>query len=141
MTKQQMTEYSVPLKNEPGAHFRVTQALAKAGVNVTAVHTQSFGGLSILRFLTDKENAAVRRPLEAAGYGVIERRVFQIDLPNLPGELNRLCRALAEEDIAIDEIYGTADGIETAKLVLSVQQPEKASSVLSRFTERAALAA
>ena len=141
MIKQKATEYCVPLKNEPASHARATQALAKAGINVTALHIQPLGVISIIRFLCDKENSAVRKPLEQAGYEVFERPVFQMELPNHPGELSRAFRAMADEDIRVLEVYGTADGAESATLVFSVDQPERASQVLGRLTKRSAVTA
>ena len=141
MIRKKMTEYSVPLKNEPGTHFRATRVLAKAGVNLTAVHIQASGGISMLRFVSELEPSAVRRPLEAAGYEVFDQPVYEIEMSNTPGELSRLCRILDQEDIQIQEIYGRCDEEPRARLIVSVAQPEKASQVLGRSRETAPAAA
>lgn len=141
MVRHKVIQYSVPVKSEPGTLFRVTQTLAKEGINVTGVMVQCVGDVSIMRFLSDKENNAVRKPLENAGYEVFETPVFQVELRHQPGELSRLAKCLEDEDITILGIYGTADGAESSRVVVMVDQPEKAQPVLSRLAEKTHAAA
>lgn len=136
MTKQTVTQFSVPVENEPGKLYKVSQVLSREGINITGIMTESLGDVAFIRFMADNEQK-VHRLLENAGFDAIERRVFQIDLPNKPGELTRVAKALADEDVNILCVYGTADSCETAKVVLVVDHPEKAEPILSRWMEKA----
>ncbi len=141
MTKQKMVQYTVPLKNEPTACYRVGQILAKEGINITGLQMETVGDVAFLRFLSDKQNSVVRRPLEAAGYEIFEESCFQLDVADRPGEFAKLTELLADEDVHILNMYGTSNHGETARLIVSVDKPDVAQPILWRFAEKAHAAA
>ncbi len=141
MVKQKMTQYSVVVKNEPGALHRITDILGRENISITGINAQSAGEVSFVRFLSDRESRLVRKPLEQAGYEVFESPCFQFELLNRPGEFSRLTKYLAEEDINILNAYGTTDGDETGKVVVVVDRPERAHSVLSKSSSPQKVAA
>lgn len=139
MAKQRMTQYNVLVKNEPGELHKVAQILAKSGITLSALSSPSVNNVGLIQFVSESGNV-IRKSLEQAGYEVMENTCFSVDLPNRPEEFLRLTKALADEDVNIQNIYGTANHGETWKLCFSVDKPEKAHNALSRLGELAAAA-
>lgn len=137
MIKQKMTQYSVPVKNEPGELHRVAQILSKAAITLSAINSPSVGSLGFVQFCTESGNV-VRKSLEQAGYEVIENQCFTVDVSNRPEELTRVTKVLADDDVNILNLYGTANHGETWKLCFTVDKPEKALAALARLGEVAA---
>lgn len=126
MNKQTMTQYAVIVPNKMGSLAQVTQVLAKESVNIDCILTECHGDIATFRFVCDKE---CKKKLESAGMQVLEQQVLCVELPNRPGELNKLCKTLADRHVDIACLYGSAQG-SMCKLVLSVDQPEKAAPVV-----------
>lgn len=139
--KQEMTQYTVALKNAPGQVHRVAAALAKEKINILGVSSETIGDVGYVRFVAEK-GLDVRRALKDIGGEVFERKAFCVPLLNRYGELARLTKALAEAGVNVETLYATAgDEAERCRLVLCVDQAEKAGKVLSAFAEGLALAA
>ncbi|MCE2515408.1 MAG: hypothetical protein J4F37_10425 [Acidobacteria bacterium] len=118
------TELSVRLQNSPGALDRVCQCLTDQRVNILALTVESAG---VLRMVVDN-------PLHAAGlleereYGVEQRDVLFVQLPNDPGALERAARMLANADVNVEYAYGSVleDQVMTA-IVVGVEDAQRAS--------------
>ena len=128
-------QYGVPIPNTPGTLGKFTQVLHKEGINISGIMIESVGDVSFVRFTVDKETG-LKKLLEHAGYQVFETPVFCLELPNRPGELSRLAKYLGDEDINIRHIWGLADGDHRARIAVVLDQPEKARSLLVRYTEK-----
>ncbi len=126
------TQFRVTVPNLPGMLAKVTSLLLRNKINITGMMTESLGDVVHIRLLADRESG-VTRVLENAGYPVLEVQVFKIDVPNKPGGLNRLAKALAEEDVNILCVYGTASVGARAKIVLAVDQQEKAAPIVAKW--------
>jgi hypothetical protein len=119
-------ELSLRLPNSPGALGRVFEHLADSHINLLALHLESSGRLRMV----------VDNPLHAAAtlrehsHQVEERDVLVAGLPNTPGTLARLSRALTEAGINIEYAYASAtdDGASTA-VVLGVPDATKAAVI------------
>lgn len=140
MTKRKTVQYSVPVRNEPESIHRLAEALAEADVNIASVMTDSMGEIACMRFLADKEGNSVRRPLEKAGFTIFENICFQFQLPDQPGELSRLMKRLADENVRILNLYGETNGAENALMTIVVDQPEKAQPILDKVAQDAVAA-
>ena len=132
--KQSVTQYSVPVKNEPGQLHKIALALAKEQVNVIGIASETISDVGYVRFLAER-NLTVKKVLADQGFQVFETPVFCVALPNKPGQLARLTEVLEENGINIETIYGTTSDGEHANLVLSVNRPDKAEKVLAQFSE------
>jgi hypothetical protein len=139
MHKQTVNKCTVLVPNQTGALKKVTQILTKEGVNIDSVLTETYGDVAAFRFLLEKENGT-RKRLQTEGFQVIEDQVFRLDLPNRPGELNKLTAKLADEEIGIRYLYGTSHG-QTTKVILAVDRPEKAAAIVKEFDETFAASA
>lgn len=120
------TELSLRLPNSPGALGRVCERLAESHVNLLALHLESSGRLRLI----------VDNPLHAAAmlrehaHQVEERDVLVALLPNTPGTLGRLSRALTEAGVNIEYAYASAaDEGASAAVVLGVPDATKAAII------------
>jgi hypothetical protein len=129
--KHMANKYVVTVPNHPGVMRDLTQLLSQEGVNIDSLLMETTGDVASLRFLLEKENG-LRHTLEGEGYHVVEDKVFRVDLPNRPGELDQLTRKLAEQEIGIRYMYGTSHG-RTTKVVFSVDRPEDALGIVKEF--------
>ncbi len=129
--KGTMAQYCVLTNNEPWMLARVTQLLSKEEISISAMMTVNVGETAAIQFLADR-NHGLRQKLENEGLPVFEKEVFHLELADSPDELNRLVRALAEREIGIRSLHGSVEG-GRVKLVLVVDDPEKAAPVVSQF--------
>ncbi|HVA67304.1 MAG TPA: hypothetical protein VNK24_10335 [Elusimicrobiota bacterium] len=136
MLTQKTTQFTVPLQNKPGEIARLTQILEEEHINISGIMAETHGDEAVVRFLPEKEGAAVRRLLLGAGYMVFEKQVFELKLPNKPGEINRLLRHLIDEAVGLVSLYGTTAGDESARLILSAQPVDKAQTVLAKMAAK-----
>jgi hypothetical protein len=125
------TQYRVTVPNVPGMLARITSIFLKANVNINGMMTESLGDVAHVRLLADRDSG-VAALLEKAGFPVIEVKVFKADVPNKPGGLNKLAKALAEDGVNILCVYGTAAG-SRAKVIVAVDELEKAAPIIARW--------
>jgi hypothetical protein len=128
MDKQELDQCAVVVANQPGNLSKVTQLISDEGVNIEFAMTQSLGDIASLRFIFDK-NDRLRKKLRCAGYQVLESQVFSIELPNRPGELNRLAQRLAKEEIDIRYLYAMPQGA-NSRVVFAVDDAEEAARIV-----------
>lgn len=125
-----MQQLSVLVENRPGALAAMADALKEANVNVQAIMLEGSLDFGVARIQVDGVNAA-RRALTTAGFQVTVGDVLVLDLPNRPGELARVCHLLAEADINVDYIFGTASSADGAsELVVKVDDAVAARDAL-----------
>jgi hypothetical protein len=132
--KHMSHKYVVVVPNQPGVLRHLTQLLSQEGVNIDSLLTETFGDVASYRFLLEKENG-LRRTLEDAGFHVVNDKVFRLDLPNRPGELDQLAQKLSEQGIGIRYLYGTSHG-RTTKVILAVDRPEDALAIVKQLDQR-----
>ncbi len=141
MIRQKVTQYCVPMPNEVASISSLAKALSEEQIGVAGLMAERYSDISLVTFLTEKETKPVRRILESAGFKVFERPAILLDLPNHPGEIAGIAKCLADEDINIESLYGTTNAAGNAKLVLAVDQMDKAQSALGKYAEKARVAA
>lgn len=123
-------QLSVFVENSPG-HLRAPcQVLADAGINLVTLSladTQQYG---ILRLITrDWQRAKV--VLEAAGFVVKITEVVAIEVPDRPGGLAGVLRALEQANINVEYMYAFTEKREDkAVLVFRFENTDAAISAL-----------
>lgn len=133
MIPQTVTQFRVTVPNLPGELAKITHMLLKAKVNITGMMTESLGEVAHVRLLAAPEKTCFEL-LDHAGFDVLEVPVFQLEMVNKPGHLDRLARELAEEHINILCVYGTGTG-DKARLVVAVDDVEKAAPIITKFSQ------
>lgn len=137
--KNMVNTFVVAVPNQPAVIRQLTALLAREAFNVDGVVLETGGEVATFRLLVDKENG-LRRELENEGFHVVDDKAFRLDLPNRPGELDRLTRKLTEQGVAIRCLFGVSHGRAT-KVVFSVDRPEEAARVVKELDQRVAAVA
>ena len=99
-------QLSVFMPNRPGVLAQTCSILSDAGINILAMAVHDTVDNAVVRFLLDQPTKALLL-LEQEELYVLEQEVAVIELTNAPGELARICQALAAADINIYYAYCT----------------------------------
>lgn len=134
LRKHVANKFVVDVPNQPAVVRRLTQLLSQEGVNIDSLLVEASADVASFRFLVEKENG-LRGTLENDGFHIVDDKVFRLDLPNRPGEIDQLTRRLAEQGVALRYLYGTSHG-DTAKVVFSVDRPEAAAGVVKEYSQQ-----
>lgn len=126
-----MKDLSILLEDTPGALAEMGEALGKAGVSVEGGGAWVVGGKGVAHFLFH-DGVAARRALEAAGIKVLAERdvVVQRLKQDVPGQLGKLTRRMAEAGVNIEVLYSD----HAHQLILVVDDYKKAQSVAAEWT-------
>lgn len=130
MRMKRQQQISVFTDNRPGTMARITDALAKGGVNITALAAWGEVDHGVFRMLVDD-------PLKAAHilgeHGMLcsEATVLWLTLPNRPGVLNEIARILGRAKVNVDYCYG-ADTEESGAIVVKVDDLKQAEAALKK---------
>lgn len=118
------TEFAVTVENRLGALAELTEALAKTGVNIMAIHGAPCDEAGIVQFVTNNPDATMLA-LRDAAIEFATHEVLLVSLRDEPGSLARLARNLADANININAIYITMG----QQVVLDVDNLRKAQQV------------
>lgn len=75
--------------------------MLKDHVGIGSLTAERHRGVAVVRFLVGKGRRAARGPLNGAGRRALEKQVFQLFLPDRPGEVSRLLKSLADEGLTV----------------------------------------
>jgi hypothetical protein len=118
----------VAIEDAPGSMGQAAELLSEAHVNIEAFVVDGAGA----RFLTTDPDGALAA-LDMGGYTAIAVEVLAVELPNKPGELARLGKALGRAGINIHSIFGIGNGHSSGRVYLRVDRPERAMRVLGEL--------
>jgi hypothetical protein len=99
------TDLTVILEHRPGTLAHLGETLGAAGVNVEGITAMPCEGQATVHILVH-DPAAVRTALGAAGIEVLEEReVMLFPIQDRPGEMGRIARQVADEEINLELVY------------------------------------
>lgn len=122
------TEFTVTLRNTPGALAEIGIALGQKGVNIRALQAMSFQDQSVLHLVVNKPDVAVKE-LEDYGLPFRTREVLTVSVQDQPGTLGKLSEAIAAAGVNVDSVYLTMD----RNVVLGVSDLSKAIEVATKM--------
>jgi hypothetical protein len=122
-------QFTVRLKNEPGALAGLAQALAEHGIDIRTVSAGGIGSFGCA-VLSTSNDAAARDVLRRAKYTFVEGEVVTIAVEDQPGSLARLTRRLADAGINVTGVLTLGRHQGKAELAFSVDALDKARRVL-----------
>ena len=97
----------------------VTSALDAAGVNIQAIGAYDKGDMGEFLMITSNNKLAYEALSQIDGE-MDMRSVVIVEVPNEPGELAAIARALATNDINVSQVFATSvDGADTVMIVLT----------------------
>jgi len=124
------TQLTLTLESKPGVLAKISQALAGAGVNITAICAAETAGRGKIRMVVS-DPARAKEALAAAKLRCGEEPALMLTLEDRPGALARVAEKLAAAKINIKCAYATTGGMGgSTTVVLSVSNVDKAASVL-----------
>ena len=124
------TQLTLSLESKPGVLAKISQVLAGAGVNITALCAAEAAGRGKIRMVVSDAGRA-KEALKAAKLRCGEEQALLLTLEDRPGALARVADKLAAAKINIKCAYATAGGVGgSTTVVLSVSNVDKAASVL-----------
>jgi hypothetical protein len=104
---EQTKELTLTLDDRPGVLAKVTDAIAKAGVNIEGFCAVPSGkeGKGSFRVIT-KDPTTTRKALETAGFKVQEERdIAIVDVEDRPGSFARILKRIAENELNVGPTY------------------------------------
>lgn len=124
------TQLTLTLQSKPGVLAKISQALAGAGVNITAICAAETAGRGKIRMVVS-DPARAKAALAAAKLRCGEEPALLLTLEDRPGALARVADKLAAAKVNIKCAYATTGGMGgSTTIVLSVSNADKAASVL-----------
>ena len=131
-----VTQYSVFLANKPGALSRLVQLFSEKGINLVGIASEVRDDSGVVRIAVEDgvDGADV---LIAAGFPVVETPLLSVELPDRPAALFELTRAMADAQVNITTVYGTALGGKTCRILFAVSDTQKGKSVIEGFLSAA----
>ena len=131
LTMEPATQLAVFLSNRPGALARVSDALAKAGINIHALTISDTVDHSVVRMVVSDPTKALML-LGEAGVLALENDVVLIDAVNEPGILSEIAERLGKAGVNIEYLYIAAPmKAERGLMVLRPSDVDKAMKALS----------
>lgn len=119
-------ELQVEIANEPGALGAISEILARGGINI-----DGFGVWVATAHLLVSDSDEALRLLRAEGFQVEAADVMRLVLPNEPGNLAEIARALGDAGINIDYAYTVVSETPgAAGFVLAVADTSQAEQLL-----------
>lgn len=123
-------QLSVFLENKPSRLSAAIDALAKAGIDISALSLADTADFGILRLIvSDPEKA--EEVLESTGVVGRITDVLALAMEDVPGGMAEILRVLSDEGLNIEYIYACVGRMSGKALtVMRVSDPEKAEKAL-----------
>lgn len=123
-------ELSLTLQDRPGQLAGMSEILGRAGVNIQTLAALATGGQFCVRVLVEDADTA-RKALEEEGITVeAVKEPLLVSLDDTPGALGACARRVADAGVNIESSYVLGDEDGRKRLVFTVDDPEKARSLL-----------
>lgn len=120
------------MPNKPGALAALAKLFAENGINLLGIASEVRDDSGLVRLAVEGD-ADVSGILTKAGFASVETNLLSIEVDDKPGELYRATKALAEGKFNITTVYGTSLGHHAARILVAVQNAEKAKELLDRL--------
>ncbi len=137
-------QISVFLENRPGCLNEMTQALADAKIDLRGLSLAETSDFGIVRLIVD-DVLGTATVLKDAGFVASLTDVLAVEVPNVPGGLNKVLCILNKTGVNIEYMYAILGNkkSESAYMIFRVNDNEKSSAALEgegiRILNQAAL--
>ena len=125
-------QISVFLENRPGCLHEMTKALADANIDLRGLSLAETSDFGIVRLIVD-DVAGTATTLRDAGFVASLTDVLAVEVPNVPGGLNRVLEILDGAGVNVEYMYAILGNkkSDTAYMIFRVNDNAKASSALT----------
>jgi hypothetical protein len=125
-------QISVFLENRKGRLYEVLNVLATEKINIRALSIADTADFGILRLIVPDPDAA-KKILEKGGFTVKENNVIAIEVPDRPGGLAFVLKALQDADINVEYLYAfVATAHKDAIVVIRTENNDGALKALKK---------
>ena len=122
-------QISVFLDNKAGRLSEVTDVLAKAGINMSALSIADTTHFGILRLIVNRPDEA-EKVLKESGFTVSKTDVLAIAIDDTAGSLAGALRMLTDSGISIEYIYAfVTRKADCAMVVLKIEDEARAAEL------------
>jgi hypothetical protein len=119
------------VKNRTGLLSEIGNLLTNAKVNITGLCAWGMDNTAFF-MLTTSSNAKAKKALSQLKVTVNEDDIITAEIPNKPGELEKVSKKIADAGIDIFYLYGTAGSGRTANCSLKTSNDKKALSAIRK---------
>jgi hypothetical protein len=123
-------QFTVRLKNEPGALAALGQALADHGIDIRNIGGGAVGSHGMVVLITNNDDEA-REVFRRGKYAFEEGEVLTVSVEDHPGSLAGVARRLAEAEVNVFGVLVLGRRQGKAELSLAVDDVRKAHRALS----------
>jgi len=127
---RKVKEIRLLMLDKVGLLSEVTTAIAKAKVNINAICAYAMENHAFF-MLTTSSHARAKKALTPLGFGIEEKDVIQVEVPNKPGELQKVAKRIANAGVDIEYMYATTGGGK-ATCVFKTADDQKAMKVIRK---------
>jgi hypothetical protein len=124
-----MNVFIVDLINQPGQLAKVSEAIARKGINITGISAVTCGGSGAVALLTNDE-PGTRKAFEEADIRARELELVTTSIENKPGTLAEATGKLAKAGINIEAAMPVGMAGDKVSLAFATDQPAKAREIL-----------
>jgi len=128
-TKVKQLSFSLP--DRPGLLSEITNVVAKAKVDISAICAYAMDNSAFFMLNTDS-SAKARKAVASLGVAVEEEDVVAVEMPNKVGELQKVARKIAEAGVNIGYMYGTAASGKTSICIFKTSDDKRAIRVINK---------
>jgi hypothetical protein len=125
-----MNAFLVDLENKPGEFARISEAIARKGINIMTISGATCGSSGRLALTTDNDGAT-RTALGEAKATFTESEVTEAALRHEPGSIAKVARRLADSGVNIEAIMPTGMKGNDITVAFVTDNPTKAKSLLA----------
>ena len=125
-------QISVFLENRPGCLHEMTKALAEAGIDLRGLSLAETSDFGIVRLIVD-DVLGTANTLKDNGFVASMSEVLAVEVPNVPGGLNKVLEILSGTGINVEYMYAILGNksSETAYMIFKVSDNDKASFAMN----------
>ncbi|MBQ7216225.1 MAG: acetolactate synthase [Synergistaceae bacterium] len=126
-------QISVFLENRAGTLHEMTKALAAANIDLRGLSLSETSDFCIVRLRVD-DVLGTANTLKDAGFVASMTDVLAVEVPNVPGGLNRVLEILDGAGVNIEYMYAILGNksSQTAYMIFRVDDNEKSSEALTK---------
>lgn len=125
-------QISVFLENRKGRLYEVLHVLASETINIRALSIADTADFGILRLIVPDPDLA-KKVLEKSGFTVKENNVIAIEVPDRPGGLVSVLKALQDADVNVEYLYAfVAKSHKDAIVVIRTENNDSALKALKK---------
>ncbi len=125
-------ELRVFVENKPGKLSKIAELLGKAGIDLLALELADEGQFGVFKLLTAEPDRA-RHVLSDANMTVAVNQVAIIEIPDQPGSLLKLAKAMEAANLNISDAYGCI--LERGKRAVFVVKGDNLDAIEKAATE------